>query len=213
MPTYQGACHCGAVTFRLAPDITGLTTCDCSLCRQKNALMTKLHARAHRARRRGSAGGLRTEYPPGAAFILLALRRLHVSAQARRAGSFRHQRVLSGGCRSQRSTPANAGRVEHDSTNKNAASRFGKRRFVFEHRKRRFLVLGRPGSDLLSQGLSHSTIGAEEFNGRVRDGIGLRLLARTTRPAKDKRNEASDLYWRLAPSHFILVRALRPYGH
>ena len=48
------------------------------------------------------------------------------------------------------------------------------------------LVLGRPGSDLLSQGLSHSTIGAEEFNGRVRDGIGFRLLARTTRPAKDK---------------------------
>jgi hypothetical protein len=48
-------------------------------------------------------------------------------------------------------------------------------------------VLGRPGSDLLSQGLSHSTIGAEEFNGRVRDGIGFKLLARTTRPAKDKR--------------------------
>jgi hypothetical protein len=47
-------------------------------------------------------------------------------------------------------------------------------------------VLGRPGSDLLSQGLSHSTIGAEEFNGRVRDGIGFMLLARTTRPAKDK---------------------------
>ena len=47
-------------------------------------------------------------------------------------------------------------------------------------------VLGRPGSDLLSQGLSHSTIGAEEFNGRVRDGIGFKLLAETTRPAKDK---------------------------
>lgn len=47
-------------------------------------------------------------------------------------------------------------------------------------------MLCRPGSDLLSQGLSHSTIGAEEFNGRVRDGIGLKLLARTTRPAKDK---------------------------
>jgi hypothetical protein len=53
-------------------------------------------------------------------------------------------------------------------------------------RKEEFLVLGRPGSDLLSQGLSHSTIGAEEFNGRVRDGIGFKLLARTTRPAKDK---------------------------
>src|ERR1700722_11227378 len=54
------------------------------------------------------------------------------------------------------------------------------------HVKRNYLVLGRPGSDLLSQGLSHSTIGAEEFNGRVRDGIGFKLLARTTRPAKDK---------------------------
>src|SRR6202022_2516436 len=53
-------------------------------------------------------------------------------------------------------------------------------------RKEEFFVLGRPGSDLLSQGLSHSTIGAEEFNGRVRDGIGFKLLARTTRPAKDK---------------------------
>ena len=51
------------------------------------------------------------------------------------------------------------------------------------------LVLGRPGSDLLSQGLSHSTIGAEEFNGRVRDGIGLRLFAKTTRPAKDKKTK------------------------
>ena len=53
-------------------------------------------------------------------------------------------------------------------------------------RKEEIFVLGRPGSDLLSQGLSHSTIGAEEFNGRVRDGIGFKLLARTTRPAKDK---------------------------
>ena len=57
-------------------------------------------------------------------------------------------------------------------------------------------VLGRPGSDLLSQGLSHSTIGAEEFNGRVRDGIGFMLLARTTRPAKDKGNEASSSAFR-----------------
>ncbi len=56
--------------------------------------------------------------------------------------------------------------------------------------KRRLSVLCRPGSDLLSQGLSHSTIGAEEFNGRVRNGIGLRLLARTTRPAKDRDYEA-----------------------
>lgn len=63
----------------------------------------------------------------------------------------------------------------------------------------RFLVLGRPGSDLLSQGLSHSTIGAEEFNGRVRDGIGLRLFAKTTRPAKDKKTKQAIFIWRLAP--------------
>ena len=45
-------------------------------------------------------------------------------------------------------------------------------------------VLCRPGSDLLSRVLRRSTIGAEEFNGRVRDGIGFRLLAIATRPAK-----------------------------
>ena len=46
-------------------------------------------------------------------------------------------------------------------------------------------VFGRPGSDLLSQVLRLSTIGAGEFNGRVRDGIGYRLPAKTTRSAKD----------------------------
>ena len=46
-------------------------------------------------------------------------------------------------------------------------------------------VLGRPGSDLLFQALRLSTIGAGEFNGLVRDGIGFRLPANTTRSAKD----------------------------
>ncbi|MDA9495236.1 GFA family protein [Bradyrhizobium sp. CCBAU 11361] len=46
MPTYRGSCHCGAVTFSLVSDITEITTCDCSLCRQKNALMTKVHESA-----------------------------------------------------------------------------------------------------------------------------------------------------------------------
>ena len=36
----------------------------------------------------------------------------------------------------------------------------------------RSYVFGRPCSDLLSQALRLSTIGAEEFDGRVRDGIG-----------------------------------------
>ena len=35
-------------------------------------------------------------------------------------------------------------------------------------------VLGRPGGDLLSRVLGRSTIGAEGFHGRVRDGIGCR---------------------------------------
>ena len=37
---------------------------------------------------------------------------------------------------------------------------------------RNIFALGRPGSDLLSRVLRHSTIGAEGFHGRVRDGIG-----------------------------------------
>jgi hypothetical protein len=47
-------------------------------------------------------------------------------------------------------------------------------------------VFCRPGNDLLSRALRQSTIGAEDFNGRVRDGIGFRLLAIITRSAKDK---------------------------
>jgi hypothetical protein len=43
MPSYHGSCHCGAVRFRIDAAITELTTCDCSLCVKKNALMTKVH--------------------------------------------------------------------------------------------------------------------------------------------------------------------------
>ena len=70
---------------------------------------------------------------------------------------------------------------------------------------RLFFVLCRPGSDLLSQGLSHSTIGAEEFNGRVRDGIGFKLLARTTRPAKDKDTKQAF--------GLLVVMRIKRYGH
>src|ERR1700738_240985 len=74
-------------------------------------------------------------------------------------------------------------------------------------REEEFFVLGRPGSDLLSQGLSHSTIGAEEFNGRVRDGIGFKLLAKTTRPAKDKETKQA-VSWRIAKREERIVRNL-----
>ena len=41
--TLTGRCHCGAVRFRIATDLPELTTCDCSICRRKNALMVKVH--------------------------------------------------------------------------------------------------------------------------------------------------------------------------
>ncbi len=43
MPAQAGSCHCGAVRFRITAEIVELTTCDCSLCVKKNALMTKVH--------------------------------------------------------------------------------------------------------------------------------------------------------------------------
>ena len=77
--------------------------------------------------------------------------------------------------------------------NKKAAAGITRRDFLFNYgdaprvgyRERRMSVLGRPGDDLLFQALRLSTIGAEDFDGRVRDGIGYRLLAMTTRPAKN----------------------------
>jgi hypothetical protein len=44
-PLHQltGACHCGAVRFTIETDFPELTTCDCSICKRKNALMVKVH--------------------------------------------------------------------------------------------------------------------------------------------------------------------------
>ena len=47
-------------------------------------------------------------------------------------------------------------------------------------------ALGGPGGDLLSRTLRRSTIGAEDFHGRVRNGIGCSPLAMATRPRKDR---------------------------
>ena len=43
MQKYLGTCHCGAVKFEIETDFPELTTCDCSICRRKNALMVKVH--------------------------------------------------------------------------------------------------------------------------------------------------------------------------
>ncbi len=41
--TFYGSCHCGSVKFRINTDFPELTTCNCSICRRKNALMVKVH--------------------------------------------------------------------------------------------------------------------------------------------------------------------------
>lgn len=41
-----GSCHCGAVRFAITSDFPELTTCDCSLCKRRNALMVKVHESA-----------------------------------------------------------------------------------------------------------------------------------------------------------------------
>ena len=51
------------------------------------------------------------------------------------------------------------------------------------------LVFSGPGGDLLFRVLRRSTIGAEGFHGRVRDGIGCMPLAMTTRPRKDQMSD------------------------
>jgi hypothetical protein len=46
-----------------------------------------------------------------------------------------------------------------------------------------------PGGALLSRALRRSTIGAEGFHGRVRNGIGCSPLAMATRPSKDREDD------------------------
>jgi hypothetical protein len=40
---HEGSCHCGAVRFEIVTSFPELTTCDCSICRRKNALMVRVH--------------------------------------------------------------------------------------------------------------------------------------------------------------------------
>ena len=42
MPAYEGSCHCGAVQFRIAAEITDVYRCDCSLCRRRGAIVASV---------------------------------------------------------------------------------------------------------------------------------------------------------------------------
>jgi len=39
---HPGSCHCGGILFTIDHDLTELTTCDCSLCVKRNAVMVKV---------------------------------------------------------------------------------------------------------------------------------------------------------------------------
>jgi len=41
--TYSGSCHCGDIKFEIDTIFSEFTICDCSLCKKKNAVMTKVH--------------------------------------------------------------------------------------------------------------------------------------------------------------------------
>jgi hypothetical protein len=36
---YQGSCHCGQVAFEVEGDLTGVMSCNCSMCQRKGTLM------------------------------------------------------------------------------------------------------------------------------------------------------------------------------
>ena len=93
-----------------------------------------------------------------------------------------------------------------------------------EHRNRligvsavfHFADLRRPGSDLLSHTLRCSTIGAEAFHGRVRDGIGCFILAITTRSSEIRRSKTKVSFFRRRKFPLgimyrrLSIRALKP---
>ncbi|MEM7445446.1 MAG: GFA family protein [Pseudomonadota bacterium] len=43
MTGHKGSCHCGAIMFEIDAEIVEFTTCDCSLCAMRNAVMTRVH--------------------------------------------------------------------------------------------------------------------------------------------------------------------------
>ena len=62
-------------------------------------------------------------------------------------------------------------------------------------------MLRRPGDDLLSQVLRHSTIGAVAFDGRVRDGIGSDRYAESHQAGEARKEANWNLDYRGHASH------------
>lgn len=66
-------------------------------------------------------------------------------------------------------------------------------------------MFGRPGDDLLSQVLRHSTIGAEAFDGRVRDGIGSDRFAEGHQAGETHLKQMGFLFW-----WALIMRTIKP---
>ena len=45
MKTHDGACHCGAVRFRVEADLADPVVCNCSFCVKRGALLQKVQSR------------------------------------------------------------------------------------------------------------------------------------------------------------------------
>src|SRR5690606_31463096 len=39
MPAHHGSCHCGAVQFDVEMELSGLATCNCSMCSRSGAIL------------------------------------------------------------------------------------------------------------------------------------------------------------------------------
>ena len=46
MATWNGACHCGTVRFKIEGEVSEVITCGCSLCAMRNVRMAQVHESA-----------------------------------------------------------------------------------------------------------------------------------------------------------------------